>query len=172
MSFEINKTLYIRRFIFVLLISLTSILAHSRGLLPQIGKASAMALIPLVVCIAMYEKSVIGLFFGAFAGIMWDGFSVTADGFFAITLAVIGFFCGAMITLYLRTNFVTALILSFVSTSVCTILYWLFFIVGNGYDSVFYILTEYYLPGIAYTMVFVPLYYYVIKAVVNREIKS
>lgn len=165
MGFASRKNLYIRRIIFVILTVFSAVFAHSRGLIPQINGVSPMVLVPLVVSIAMFEKSFTGMIFGAFAGILWDMFSVTADGYFSIMLAVIGFFCGVIITHVFRNNIVSALILSFGSTVICTLGYWLIFIVANSYTDPMYILQRYYLTGILYTMIFVFIEYYIVMLV-------
>ncbi len=165
MGFQNSSKLYIRRLVIALIVVFSAVFGHSRGLVPQINGVSAMILVPLVVSIAMFERSFIGMLYGAFAGILWDMFSVTADGYFAIVLACIGFFSGMIVTFYLRNNIISTFILSFVATSVCSIGYWLFFIYGNSYTDSGYILQRYYLPCILYTMVFVAIYYYIIALV-------
>ncbi len=170
MGFQNSRNLYIRRFVFVIIVVFSAVFGHSRGLIPQINGVSAMILVPLVVSIAMFERSFIGMLYGAFAGVLWDMFSVTADGYFAIVLAIVGFFSGMIITFYLRNNIISAFILSFVATSVCTIGYWIFFILGNSYTDAVYILQRYYLPSIPYTMVFVAIYYYIIALIFKLTI--
>lgn len=165
MGFASNRNLYIRRIVFVILIVFSAIAVHSRGLIPQISGASPMILVPLVVSIAMFERSVTGMLYGAFAGILWDMFSVSADGYFSVTLAVIGFFSGAIITYIFRNNIISAFILSFGSTIICAVGYWLIFIVGNSYTDPMYILKNYYIPAILYTMVFVLIQYYLVVLV-------
>ena len=95
MKFADNKNLYIRRALFAVLIVLTAVFQHTKGAVPSIFGARAFLLIPLAVCISMFEKSMGGLSFGILAGILWDAATVRGDGFYAIMLAGAGYTAGA-----------------------------------------------------------------------------
>ena len=128
MKFADNKNLYIRRALFVLLLVLTAVFQHTKGAVPSLFGARAFLLIPVAVCIAMFEKSMGGLSFGVLAGVLWDFATVRGDGFYAVVLALAGYTAGAAVTYIVRNNIFSALILSagaslFISTS-----YWFVFI--------------------------------------------
>lgn len=167
MKFSDNKKLYIRRALFILLTVLTAAFQHTDAAVPDFFGAKAMLLIPLCVCIAMYEKSLGGLAFGVLCGALWDSASAEGDGFFSIALAVAGFVSGAAITYLMRNNIFSALILSGASTlSVCTV-YWIFFVLMKGYEGAFGVLWHFYMPSALYSAVFTFIYYYLVRFIVQ-----
>lgn len=160
-----KKSLYIRRVLIVFLIVLTALFQHTRGALPALGGVRAMPLVALVAVVALFERSFAGLLFGLFAGVLWDFASVTGDGFFAVMLCLTGFLCGLASSFLLRNNIFSALTVSFVSLVVCLAAYWFGFVYLKGYDPSAALLLRYYLPSCFYTLVFTPVYYYLIRGV-------
>ena len=160
MRFSDNRDIYIRRALFLLLVGLTAIFQHTSGALPTLFGAKAMVLIPLTVCIGMYERSISGLTFGVIAGALWDFATVRGDGFFSVALATVGFFSGFAVTWFIRNNIISALILSAVSVTAVNTAYWFVFIFTRGYEGAAELLTGFYLPSALYTVAFTFLYYY------------
>ena len=65
-----TKILFVRRTVFVLLILAVHILQNTRGLFPEIFGVKANLLIPLVICIGMFEREIAGAVLGMLAGIL------------------------------------------------------------------------------------------------------
>lgn len=172
MKFSDNKKLYIRRTLFILLAVLTAAFQHTDAAVPDFFGAKAMLLIPLCVCIAMYEKSLGGLAFGVLCGALWDSASAAGDGFFSISLAVAGFVSGAAITYLMRNNILSALILSGVSALSVSTVYWMLFVLVKGYEGAWSLYCQFYLPGAAYTVLFTFIYYYVARFIVQLTPKD
>lgn len=162
-----QKKLYIKRAVFALLIIITAVLQTTKGALPVINGAHAMLLVPLTVAIGMHERNLAGLFFGAFAGILWDMHSISTDGYFSVMLAATGFICAVLITFVLRNNIFSSLLLNFIAIFLCNSLYWFFFFFLKDYDSQWYVYFKYYFSSVFYTMLFSPIYYYLIKWITN-----
>lgn len=162
-----KKNLIFRRLSLALIILLISVLQSTDGYFPQVFGIRALLLIPAVVCIAMYERDIWGMIFGIFAGALWDVFASGAS-FNALFLMSAGFICGTLINTIMRNNIVTASILSFIFSALYNIAYWLFHFVFTKLDSAFFILWRYYLPGIVYTTVFVPIIFIIIRAVEKK----
>lgn len=163
-----SDMLFIRRILFAVMIVAAAAACATKGFVPQIRGVSAFVLIPLVVSIAMFEKSVPSLLFGTFAGIMWDMYSITADGFFSVMLSAVGFLTAMIILFYMRNNIASAVALSFVWTLIISTLYWLNFILMSGTASAFYIYLRYYLPVPLYTAVFTFIFYYIVKVIFEK----
>lgn len=163
-----TNMLFVRRLLYALIIVAVATLQSTRGFIPQIKDVSAFVLIPLVVSIASFEKSVPSLLFGAFAGVMWDMYSITADGFFSVALTATGFFTAIVILFFMRNNIMTVMILSFISTLFCNTLYWLNFILMPRNTSPFYIYLRYYLPSAFYTACFALVFYFVVKLIYEK----
>ena len=61
MNFSPSKEIWIRRALFVLVAVVTAAVQHTPGFTPSLGSLSPMLLVPFVVCVAMYERSMTGL---------------------------------------------------------------------------------------------------------------
>ncbi|MBQ8763267.1 MAG: rod shape-determining protein MreD [Clostridia bacterium] len=156
-----------RRFSLALILLLISVLQNTDGFFPQVFGIRALLLIPAVVCIAMFERDIYGMLLGLFAGALWDVFASGAS-FNALFLLTAGFLCGTLINTIMRNNIVTASILTFIFSAVYNIFYWLFNFVFSQLDSAVFMLWRYYLPSIAYTTVFVPIIFIIVRAVEKK----
>ncbi|MBQ3136637.1 MAG: hypothetical protein IJB74_04055 [Clostridia bacterium] len=163
MRFSSSRNIYIRRALTVLLVFLTALFQHS-GFIPELFGAPAMLLVPLTVCIAMFERSIPGMCFGVLAGALWDFALSGGDGFFSVMLTAVGFASGALVTFIFRNNIRAALLLSFGALSFCNAAHWLMFIVRKGYEGGFDLLFSRYIPSVFYSLVFVFVYYYIVSA--------
>lgn len=166
MNFNSNRYVYIRKTVFVLLIILTALFQHT-GFIPRLFGAPAMLLVPLTVCLCMFERSTSGMWYGVLAGALWDFASVRGDGFFAVVLTVIAFISGTLITFVFRRSIRSALVISFGALAFTNVSYWLIFILRKGYEDAFSVLISYYMPSVFYSMIFVFVYYYLAEAIVK-----
>lgn len=167
MKFADNKNLYIRRALFIGLLVLTAAFQHTKGAVPSIFGARAFLLVPLAVCIAMFEKSLGGLSFGLLAGVLWDFATVRGDGFYAVMLTLAGYTAGAATVYLMRNNIFSALILSSGASLFVSVGYWLIFIFLKGYADAWKILFDFYLPSAIYTLAFTVVYYYLVSFIVK-----
>ena len=168
MTLESNrKNLILRRICLALTLLPISVIQNTDGFFPQIFGVRALLLIPFVVCISMFERDIVGMFLGLFAGALWDIFASGAS-FNALYLTAIGFICGTLINTIMRNNVVTAFILSTVATLIYNICYWLVHYVFAGMDSAAYMLLRFYLPSIFYTVILVPLIFIIVRFVEKK----
>lgn len=163
-----NKSLYLRRLIFGAVILVTALLQSTPGFFPSFFGAQAFLLIPACICIAMFEREISGLFFGLFAGALWDVCAPLSWGYNAIVLTIIAFACGALIKYIMRNNLVTAFLLCGCFVSLYCLLSWLLNIVFKGYSSAFYMLLTFYVPSALYTLIFLPVYYFLIRFISKK----
>lgn len=170
MRFTFEKELYIKRAIFALLVVGVALVQHTVGSFISISTARAWLMVPLVVAISMYEKSVVAMLFGVFGGILWDFATVSGDGFFAIMLCVCCFVCSTLVSFVMRNNLPACLILTFFSLIFCAVGNWFVFVCLKGIDSSVTILFRYYISSAVFTMIFSPLFYYLIGAI-SRALK-
>ena len=166
-KFADNKNLYIRRALFALFLVITAVFQHTGGAIISIGGAKAFVLIPLMVCIAMYEKSMGGLSFGILAGVLWDFATVRGDGFYAVVMALAGYAAGALTVYIIRNNIYSALILSAGASLFVSSTYWFVFIFLKGYEGAWNILVGFYLPSAVYSVAFTAVYYYMVRFIVK-----
>lgn len=165
MHFKENKEEITRRAVFALLIVFTAVLQNTGGLFPKIGGVSPMLLVPLTVCIAMFENDMGGMMLGLFAGVVWDFYSARVDGLYAILLMAAGYACAFLIARYMRNNFVTAIVYTLIASLVCSALYWLIFVLPLGTQGAGTVLLRYYLTSVAYTTLLSPLYYFFVRMI-------
>ena len=151
---------------------LTAVIQHTPGFRFDLGTLSPMLLVPFVVCVAMYERSIVGLFIGGLSGVLWDFAVSGADGMFTLMLSVIGFFVGVLVTFYLRNRIITAAVLSGVSCLVVSVAYWMVAVLRKGYDGMWEILFTHFIPLALYSTLFVFLYYYLIRFIVRLTGKT
>lgn len=168
MHFKENKEEIKRRAVFALLIIITAVLQNTNGLFPRIAGAPAMLLIPLTVCIAMFENDVGGMLFGLAAGVVWDFYSSHAAGFYGIILVTAGYACAYLIARYMRNNFVTATVYSFVTSFVCATLHFLIFTLPLGTQGAGGVYLKHYLVSVAYTTVLTPLSYSFVRMTASK----
>lgn len=164
MRFASSRNIYIRRTLTAVLVFLTALFQHS-GFIPELFGAPAMVLIPLTVCIAMFERSIPGMCFGVLAGLLWDFAISGGDGFFSVMLTAVGFVTGALVTFVFRNNIRAALLLSFGALTVCNVFHWLMFIVRKGYEGGFELLFSRYIPSVFYSLIFVFIYYFIVSLI-------
>ncbi len=163
-----NKNIYIRRAVFAVLVLFTASIQNTDGLFPEIFGVRAMLLIPAVVCISMHERDIPGIFFGLFAGLLWDAFSAGQHNFNAIMLTTIGFICGALIGSIVRNNLVTALLFTSTAVFVYNTVYWLTAYLFHFYAGSFRVYFAFYLPSCIYTIAVMPAFYFLVRFIKNK----
>ena len=159
-----RKKLILRRGSLALILLVLSVLQNTDGFFPQIFGVRALLLIPAVVCIAMFERDMAGMFFGLFAGALWD-MHASGASFNALYLFAVGFICGTLINTIMRNNIVTAFILSSVFIPVYIVGYWFFHYIVGGLDMAGFMFLRYYLPEIAYTALFLPVMFILVRGI-------
>ena len=163
-----NRNMYIRRLALAAGILLVALLQNTGGFLPSFGGIRAMPLIPAAVCIAMFEQELPGMFYGVFAGLLWDSVSPSGSNFQSILMTIIAFSCGCLITHILRNNIVTAVLLSAGALTLHAVCCFIRdFVIGGHLDGAYKILT-FYIPSIVYSLLFVPILYFPIRALERR----
>ena len=146
-----KKTIY-RRALLALIIFAFSLIQNGAGKFLKIGGAGPLLLIPAVIAAAMYEGDTAGIFYGLFAGALWDVFA-KGNNFNTIFLVIVGYVCGTLIMTVMRNNFVTHLLLSSVCTVIYCLGYWLYHFVIINLDRAFITLISFYIPMMIFTVI-------------------
>lgn len=163
-----KRSLYIRRTVFILLIIFAAILQNTPHLFPTIFGVRAFLLIPIVVCIAMFERDLVATLMGIFAGALWDVTMAVGDGYNALFMMIIATAVGLLINYLMRNNLSTALLLCGISILLYVILYWFFFVICRGIEGGAILLLTYYLPSALYTFIFVPIIYFAMRSFLQK----
>lgn len=154
----------IRYLAFTIEILVIFVLQETPGLIPAVGGARPVLLIPAVLSIAMYEDQTPALFFGLAGGLLIDFGVGSVLGFHGLLLAAACYIVSLITTNLFQTNFLTSILVSFIVCACVMILHWGCFYVLYGYDYPLYALTVHYIPMYLYTAVLMPVTYYFNRA--------
>lgn len=160
--YDNNKPKIIRYAIYSVAIIIISLLQNSAGALPEILGARAFVAIPACVIIAMHEREIASAVFGAFTGAVLD-ICTGADGFNTFVLMAMGAVCSLLISHFMQNNVVTSLVLGAGGVVLYELLYVTVNYAFGGADGFATQLVTFYLPSLIYTMIFVPVLYYIFK---------
>ncbi|MDR2656045.1 MAG: hypothetical protein LBC56_08305 [Oscillospiraceae bacterium] len=134
------------------------------------GYSRPMLLIPLTVCISMFEGEFAGGLFAAAAGIFWDTGSDAFMGFHALILFVCCIGCGLLIQLLLKKRMLSAFLLCAAVSVIYSGLYFFFYFGIWPHSGA--VLARLFLwdfvPIIIYTFLCTPLYFYLVRFIYRK----
>lgn len=165
-----EKNTIIRRAILAALTVLTFTFQNTDGLFPSPFGIRAFLLIPLTICVCMFEREFAGVFYGLLAGAMLDAFSAQTLIFNSLFFTVIGFAAGSLITYLMRNNLLCATIFVSVATFVYATLIFFFYYATKESFSPVYVYFRYFFTSAVYTILLTPLYYFLVRFI-SKELK-
>lgn len=126
----------------------------------EIYNTKPVLIVPLVVCVCMYENVLQSGIYAAFGGLLWD---ISADKVFGFN-AIIFTICGVLISLlciyYLHTKLVNTIAIIGCFMIVQGFFDYIFYYAIWGYSGAYRIVLFGILPSILYTAVFtIPIYF-------------
>ena len=157
--------LYLRWFAYGMILLLVSVLQSSPRVFPVIGGAHPFPLLPTAVCIAMFEGPLVGAGVGVGAGVLWAMYADRLFGFDALLLLVIGCLCGLLVQVFIRNNWMSALLLNGAVLVIYTLVDWLVRYVLFSIDGALWALWDILLPNMLYTFALSPVLYFLIYRV-------
>ncbi len=164
MHYGDNKPKYIRYGIYSAIILIAFVLQSTSVSFPEIFGARAYLLVCVAISIAMHEREIPAAIFGAACGILADT-AAGLEGFNALVLTILCAVCSILISHLMQNNIVTAFVLSAGATAIYEVLY----VIVNYSISIGIVpwrqISTFYLPSFVYTLIFVPVFYYIIKKV-------
>ena len=149
----------IRYFAYTIEILILYMVQETPGLLPDIGGARPVLLIPAAISIAMFESEFAGIGFGLLCGLFLDIGMGGVLGFHGLLLAAACYGVGLLTADLIQTNFLTSLLLAAGAIVGILFLQWVFFYLLYGYDHSGYALLTRYLPRMVYSFCTMPLCY-------------
>lgn len=157
-----QKTSAVRHTAYGLFLLVLVLLQSVPGLIPSVGGALPVLVLPFVVTVGVFERELAGAAFGLAAGLLMDLFSPHVGGFNAVSLMIIGCVCGLFVSYLLTVTLRSALLLFCGASVLYFTSQWLIYYVFKGYERPFYYLYQYQLPSFLYTLLFlIPIYYFV-----------
>lgn len=160
MALERDKTKnYLHYTALALFFIVLFLLQYADGVLPRIGGAVPVLLVPAVICAAMFVREWAGAAFGLAAGIFMDLSTPGATCFHAVTLMLMGCAAGLLITCVFNNNLLAALAFNLVFIFLFVTAKWFFLYYMAEYDSPGLYFIKYSLPDGLYTWVLsIPMY--------------
>ena len=159
-----NKANRIRRIELAAVIFVTFLLQNNQNIFPRPTAVPVMLLVPLTVCIGMFEREIWGMIFGLFAGVLLDAFSAESLCFHSIALTCIGFLSGLLITGIFRNNLKTCYLFSTVALFLYNTVYFLIYYCSAAGRDADYIYINVYLASVIYTLLFTIVFYIIVRA--------
>lgn len=104
----------IRWFAYAIEILVLFVLQETPGLIPTLGMARPILVIPAVLAVAMFESEIPAMLFGLLGGLLIDFGIGGMLGFHGILLAAACYGVSLIATNLMRTNFLTAMLISIV----------------------------------------------------------
>lgn len=163
-----TKVLIRRRLIIAATVIICALLQTTAGYFPSFFGIHFFLLVPLCICIAVFEGERWGAAFGIFAGALWDLSHGGGDGYNALYLFAVCAVCGILVRYIMQKNIMTALVLSGGACLLYSILYVMFFISAQGIERPAFLFVRYYLPGAVFSFLLTFVFYYFIRGISKR----
>lgn len=166
MNYNDRKKVIIRRIALAALVVLSAVLQNTCGTLSSYITVRPFLLLPACVAVSIFETNTVSALYGVLAGALWD-VSSSYDGFNTLTVMLLSAVCSLLVSHFMQKNMATALVLGASSIAIYEILY---AVICNAFHGIspFAGMLTYYLPALLLTAVFIPVYYFAVKAICKR----
>lgn len=131
----------------------------------EIGGIKPLIVLPMIVCVSVFEGALPGGVFAIFAGILWSSGVTVFWGFHPIILYICAVICGAITTAYFQENLPSTMLLA--GGAIAIYLLSSFFVnyaIWN-YGNAGEIFRRSYIPTFFYTWAVTPIYYFIMKGI-------
>lgn len=159
---------YLKWTVYGLLLLLACILQSLPHLFPSFGGSRPLLVIPVAVCIAMFEGPIGGAAAGIAGGILWDLFSDRLLGFNALLLLFICGACGLLAQLLIRNNLISSLLMTAAALITQGVLDWFFNVVLVSQPEPIYALLHFTLPDMLYSLILTTPIYFIVYAAARK----
>ncbi len=137
----------------------------------QIGTASTVLVLPLIIYAGFFFGEYSGMYFGLIFGALCDTYSSTLC-YNTVILMIIGVACGLFVKYLFNANLASAIVLNVASAIVYFFIKWLVFYAFVD-PACMFILYQFTLPSAIYTAACGVLVYFIINPILNKtEIKK
>ncbi len=165
--FKKNLRLCIKWVLYALVLILSYVLGQDPHLF-SFGGLRPVLVLPVAVCVAMFEHEFSGGIFAAAAGILWGCSSDVTFGYYAIILLVIGVAAGLICSYGMKPGLFTALLLVAAAAVLVGLLDFLFFYMLWSYSELGRFFFTRLLPTIGLTTVSMIPYFYLVRLIHNK----
>ena len=158
---EMKRFSIIRYAAFIAELILCSVMQSIPQLSPEVFGGRPVLLIPAVMTTAIFMDEVPAVILAAAGGLLADSVYSGPMGYYGIMLAVYGYIVSVLMENYIRTNLLTAMLAAVIGIPVIISGYFLFFYIAQGYSYAGNYYLSHILPEIIYTLVLVPVFYWI-----------
>ncbi|MDF2567959.1 MAG: rod shape-determining protein MreD [Oscillospiraceae bacterium] len=162
-----SKKDIVKWIIYALLLLVFYILQTTPGLF-QIYGAKPVLIVPLAICIAIFEGELGGAVIGLITGLLWDLSSNKLSGYNAIIIMAACIVTALLIMYLMRANWVNATILCGCTMAIHGLLDFLFYYAMWGYEGVWIVLTNRLAPMVVYTAVVTPPIFFLVRKIASK----
>lgn len=159
-SGSFRKQQYWSWILYAVVLLVIALMQMSPRCFPVISHARPTPLILFTVCVAMLEGPAIGSIMGVAAGLLWDLYSMRIFGYYGLMLMLLGLAVSLLVQWWLRSNFLSAMLLCFSGVVLYTLFDWLLCYVLFLHDEMVTVLLSVYLPNALYTLLLSPFMYW------------
>ncbi len=158
--------------LYVLEILLSFVIQTTPHLLPSIFGEKAFLLLPAVLSAAVFESEIPSVALGLTGGLLADLSYSGSVGFFSIFLVILCYTASRLMADYIRTSFLTVMLMAAVGTTGIFLLHFLFFYVLAGGTNISGFFAAHYMTRIGYTLICMPVYCILNKTVSEKFQRS
>lgn len=158
MFFRENVKRNVRRVLFFVFIAVGALMQNASGS-SGVFSYKIIYMLPLVVSLGVFEKETCGLVYGIIGGAFIDLTSVAPDGLNALFFAFVGCTAGVLTHYVMKRNFVSAFIITAVSSLIYETLAWLIRVMIPVGDKGCVLLLGRFLPTAGITVLILPVTY-------------
>lgn len=157
----IKRTLYVLLFLAA---------AAVQGTFLGAAKYALLLLVPLTVSVCAFEQEFAGMFFGLLGGALYDLASPATDGIYTLLFAVLGCAVGLTMHYLFRNTLLSAALLTFLFAFMTALTGFIFTVLAKDAAGALTVLRVRYLPGVFFTTLLLPVFYYPIRAL-DRKLR-
>jgi len=147
--------------------SLYLIFAYVIMVTPKLMEISAikpLLILPLTVCIGVFEGELSGGIFAIFAGFVWGANDVALfTGYYSLILFFCAVICGLFIKYFFKTKLINVVFLSSLSLILYLLTSFYFKYGMRGYEGLTVLFVKNYIPTFIYTLLTTPFYFILIR---------
>ncbi len=157
----------VKKILLFAVVLVAALLQNTQGLLPEFLGARVFWLLPLTVCIGMFDGELSGLIYGAIGGAFWDVCSASPDGFCTFYLALAGCVSGLLVRFFVRKKMLAQYCITAVVSVLFCVLYWLFTVCIPVGDRDSQKLLGFYLPAAVVSTLFSFICYFSVSKIAD-----
>lgn len=131
----------------------------------ELGDTRPLIVLPMIICVSVFEGELSGGIFAIFAGILWSSGVTMFWGFHPLILYFCAVLCGVVTSIYLQENLPSTMLVAGVAIAIYLgASFFVNYAIWN-YGNAGEIFKRNYVPTFFFTWAVTPIYYFMIKGI-------